>query len=327
MFFDNEAALKAQNEQDQEDLQSEMALYGYIENNTDFFDTKTYERLIIDLIKNKQKYINNFNLPPRTINFIRNEANNIIIDQTGSLNRKVLYLEEDQRLIYDFTAEYGTITPERYEEVLKYIKKKAKKREVTTLPIRWITSSNRNGMSRIYHEYPEDIEFIKKYPIISTGINMINQNDDLGSTVLVHEMTHALIDRHKGIIKNILHDEILSIYFELVAAYELDPSGNLLEVAITHRLQNLKGNILLVEQQKFNGEMPEGENYIDSCLYAFNLFEIYKNSSSNARKSIREEINKTLSGSRQLEDTLQVLNVTEEEGSDIIRKQIKTLLR
>lgn len=327
MFFDNEEEIKEQNESDKQDLECEMALYGYTENKTPFFNSKNYERLVIDFIKNKQRYINNFNLSPRTINFIRNEANKIIIDQTGSLNRKVLYLEEDQRLIYDFTAEYGPITPENYNEILKYIKKKARKREVTTLPIRWITSSNRNGMSRIYHEYSEDIEFIKEYPIISTGISMINQNDDLGTTVLVHEMTHALIDRHKGIIKNILHDEILSIYLELVAAYELDPSGKLLEIAITHRLQNLKGNILLVEQQKFNGEMPEGENYIDSCLYAFNLFEIYRNASSNTRKSIREEINKTLSGNIQLEDTLQVLDVTEEEGNDIIRKQIKTLLR
>ena len=318
MFFDNEAEIEAQNEQDQEDLQREMALYGYVENNTDFFDTKSYEKLILDFIKNKQRYISNFNLPPRTINILREAANKIIIDQTGSLNRKVLYLEEDQRLIYDFTAEHGEITQENYDEVIKYIKKKAKKREVTTLPIRWFTSTSRNGISRIYHEYPEDIELIKKFPMISTGISMINQNDDLGITVLVHEMTHALIDRHKGIIKNILHDEVLSIYLELVAAYELEETGKLLD---------LKNNILTSQQQIFNGVMPDGENYIDSCLYAFNLFEIYKNSSSNARKSIREEINKTLSGRRQLEDTLQVLDVTEEEGNEIIRKQIKTILR
>lgn len=327
MFFDNEAEIEAQNEQDQEDLQSEMALYGYVENNTDFFDTKSYEKLILDFIKNKQRYISNFNLPPRTINFLREAANKIIIDQTGSLNRKVLYLEEDQRLIYDFTAEHGEITQENYDEVIKYIKKKAKKREVTTLPIRWFTSTSRNGISRIYHEYPEDIEFIKKFPMISTGISMINQNDDLGITVLVHEMTHALIDRHKGIIKNILHDEVLSIYLELVAAYELEETGKLLDITTKFRLLNLKNNILTSQQQIFNGVMPDGENYIDSCLYAFNLFEIYKNSSSNARKSIREEINKTLSGRRQLEDTLQVLDVTEEEGNEIIRKQIKTILR
>ena len=327
MFFDNEAEIKVQNEQDQEDLKSEMALYGYIENNTDFFETKNYERLILDFIKNKQKYNSNFQLPPRTINYLRKEANKLIIDQTGSLNRKVLYLEEDQRLIYDFTAEHGDITQENYDEVIKYIKKKARKREVTTLPIRWFTSTNRNGMSRIYHEYPNNIEFIKKFPIISTGISMINQNDDLGITVLVHEMTHALIDRNKGIIKNILHDEVLSIYFELVAAYELDQTEKLLDITAKFRLLNLKNNILTSQQQIFNGETPDGENYIDSCLYAFNLFEIYKKSSSNARKSIREEINKTLSGSRGLEDTLDVLGVTEEEGSEIIRKQIKTLLR
>lgn len=327
MFFDNEENIRQQNELDQRSLENEMALYGYTENSTTFFDTKNYERLVLEFIKNKQKYVSNFNLPPRTIDFIRREANKIIIDQTGSLDRKVLYLEEDQRLIYDFTAEHGEITPNNYDEVIKYIKKKARKREVTTLPIRWITSKNRNGISRIYHEYPDDIDIIKKYPIISTGISMINQNDDIGTTVLVHEMTHGLVDRHKGIIKNILHDEILSIYLELVAAYELEKTGKLLEITAKFRLQNIKNNIFTSQQQIFNGYMPDGENYIDSCLYAFSLFELYKNSSSRARKNIREEINKTLSGNRQLEDTLKALDVTEEEGSNIIRKQIKTLFR
>ena len=327
MFFDNEEYLKQKNESDKHDLECEMALYGYTENETDFFDTKSYERLVIDFIKNKHRYISNFYLTPRTINFIRKNANKIIIDQTGSLDRKVLYLEEDQRLIYDFTAEFCEITPEKYNDILKYIKKKARKREVTSLPIKWHTSNTRNGISRIYHEHPDDIDFLKKFPIISTGISIINQNDDLGSTVLVHEMTHALIDRHKGIIKNMLHDEVLSIYMELVTAYELEPTGKLLEITAKYRLLNLKNNILAFQSQIFNGEIPDGHNYIDSCLYAFNLFEIYKNSSSNSRKSIREEINKTLSGSRELEDTLEVLDVTEEEGSKIIRNNIKTILR
>lgn len=326
MFFDNEEEIFQQNESYKENLEGEMALYGYEEKDTSFFDTKYYERLVIDFMRNKHKYINNFHLQPRTISFLRKSANNIIIDQTGSIDRKVLYLENDQRLIYDFTAEHGKITEATQDEFLRYIKKKAKKREVTTLPIKWITSTNRNGSSKIYPECTDDIDFIKKFPIISTGINMINQNDDIGITVLVHEMTHALIDRHKGIIKNILHDEILSIYLELVSAYEIDPTGKLLEITAKYRLLNLKNNIFTSEHQKFNELIPEGENYIDSCLYAFNLFEIYRNSSTNARNSIKEEINKTLSGERILEDTLQLLDVTEEEGSKIIRGHIKTLL-
>ena len=174
----------------------------------------------------------------------------------------------------------------------------------------------------------DDIEFLEKHPIISCGIVLANQNDDLGSAVLVHEMTHSLIDRHKGIIENRLHNEILSIYMELLSANELDKSGKLLNYALLDRLQSLKSNILSLNLNSFNGYKDiENQTYTDSALYAFNLFENYITASDKSRKSITKEINKTLSGDRLLEETLEKLDITEEEGSHIIRGYVKKLMK
>ena len=160
----------------------------------------------------------------------------------------------------------------------------------------------------------------------SFGLKMVNQNDDLGSPTLAHEMTHALVNRNKGIIENLKNDEVLSIYMELVVAYELDETGSLLHKMMLSRLQSLKNDMLNSYKDVYNGYLPF-TNYIDSSLYAFSLFEKYKNGSEKVRKAIRKEINKTLLGKRTLEDTLQVMDASQKEGSQIIQDYVKKLMK
>lgn len=328
MNFDNEEDIKEENETAENRLNFDMALYGYEEYGSDFFNTKTYEKLLIDFIKNKNLQIYNFGLTPRTTRIIRENANKILISKTDQINRKVLYMPNDERIIYDFTARYGNINADNKDELLKFIKKNVRKREVTSVPVTWCTNSYRNGFYLSMGIEIDDIEFIRKLPNIASEIQMINQNDDLGTTVLIHEMTHALVDRYKGIIKNGIHNEILSIYMEILSAYELDESKYLSDIAILSRLQYLKNNMINYNLNKYNGcIIDRQDDYIDSTLYAFALFETYKQSSNKARDSITKEINKTLSGDRQLEATLEKLNITEQEGAHIVKKHIKRLMK
>ena len=192
------------------------------------------------------------------------------------------------------------------------------------MPINWVIDTQRNGHSKIVvpcEIYEE--EFLRKLPIISTGINMINQNDEIGISVLIHEMTHALTDKNKGIIENYLNHEVLSIYMELISSLDFEE-----EILIKQRLQYLKNNIIEKLSNNYNGYINNlNDAYIISSLKAFNLFEKYKNASNNGRDSIQREINKTFSGEQMLEDTLEKLNITEEEGSLNIRNHIKKLLK
>ncbi|MBQ9011880.1 MAG: hypothetical protein IJ093_04450 [Bacilli bacterium] len=328
MLFDNERKIKSENEKAEHEIEITSALYGYAGHESAFFETKAYEKLLMEFLKSKQSRIYNFGLPALPIKLIRENANKFLVSKTEGIDRRVLYLPNDESILYEFALNHGELDTSNYDEFIKFIKRKALKKDVINLPIRWRLNDSRNGTAHVCAIHLDDIEFIKKVPIISTGITLINQNDILGSTALVHEMTHALIDKHKGIVRNNLHAELLTIYMELLAAYEIDTSGQLLDITILNRLQSLKNNILENYLNQYNGHNTIGQKvYIISSLYAFNLFETYKGASDSLRKSITIEINQTLSGNRQLEDTIEVIGANEEKGSEMIRKHIKRLMK
>lgn len=326
MAFKNDEYIMLQNESDNRNIERQMALYGYETIGTDFFNTKEYERLIIELIKDKTQMEYNDNLPYRKLKLIKENAKRILIDQTKDINRLVPYMAHPSTEEYKFTAKYGEVEEENYDLYIRYLKKHTKLIDVTELPIKWKHKNIKNGQVNKIHEQTTDIEKIKSFPIIFTDIRIMNQSTDLTTSVLNHEMTHALLDRNKGIIKNMFHDELLSIYMEFKAAYKLDDREQLLKVALKDRILSVKAQIIEKYLNEFNGFISTEESqYIDSTLYALSLFETYKNSSNKGKKSITKEINKTLNGDRTLEDTLEKLDITEEEGSKILIKKLKEL--
>ena len=328
MFFDNEERIKNINNERNKYIEEAMELYGHKTCDSSFLNTDDYQNLNLDFVKNNKLIVRNFDLKPRSTKFIRSQANKILVNQTGSLDRKLLYISDDEKVVYDYIAKYGEVDEASFNHFVEYLKNYAKKIEVTKIPILWYRDNYRNARSCIYSLFSDKIpDCRKKFPIISTKIVMSNQNDDLAISVLVHEMVHALVDRNKGIVENIFHDEVLSIYFEFVAAYEADPTGKLLNVAQLNRLQYLKMPILQRNLQVFNGEIPTDDNYIISSLYAFDLFEKYRQASNKVRNSINQELNKTFSGKRTLESTLERLDVSEKAGCEIIRDKVKTLMK
>jgi len=326
MAFTNDEYIMLQNESDFRNIERKMALYGYETYGTDFFNTKEYEELIIEFIKDKTKEEYNDNLSYRKLKLIKENAKNILIAQTKDINRLVPFISNPSKKEYKFTAKYGEADEENYDLYIEYLKRHTKFIDVTELPIKWKHKNMKNGLINKIYEQTTDIEKIKSFPIIFTDIRIMNQSNDLTVSVLNHEMTHALLGRNKGIINNMLHDELLPIYMEFLAAYNLDDTEKLLKKALKERILIVKSQIIEKYLNEFNGFItPEESTYIDSTLYAIALFETYKNSSNKAKESITREVNKTLNGDRTLDGTLEALDITEEEGSKIMIKKLKEL--
>ena len=327
MAFDNEESIELQNESDYRKHQRTVAFGGYTTNKTRFFKTKEYQSLIIEFVKNNYPMTYNSCLPYRKIKLIKEDANKIILSETEGINTLVPFIKNESKLIYNFIAKYSDITDENIEDYIRYIKNKTKYIDITKVPIKWKHKSYKNGQIIRIDSPTNNLETLKKFPYVVTNIQITNQSDKTTSATIVHEQTHILLDRTKGIVENTLHDETLSIYMELLSAYKLDDTGYLLDIMTLQRLLFLKGNILQSYIDEYNGfRFSEETPYIDSSLYAFALIENYLKSNNKSRKSIRKEINKTLNGERTLESTLSKLDITEEEGSHIIKNKIRKLM-
>ena len=213
---------------------------------------------------------------------------------------------------------------------MNFVLKKSKRIDVAKIEPKYSIKSRNNGWSAGYLPYKEniDLKILRKTPYICLGIGMENQGDEISFSVLVHEYTHALVNRHKGIIENCAHNELLSIFLELLAVHEQEPSGKLLNVALTARLEGIRESVLRLNLEKQLGFVEDYKAvYIDSTIYAMDLLDMYIHTSINGKKAILNEIKKTLAGDRTLEDTLEKLGASEERGSQIMRTQVKTLLK
>ena len=142
-------------------------------------------------------------------------------------------------------------------------------------------------------------------------------------------MYHALTNSHKGSIENLLHDEVLSIYMEKIAALDLDETGKLEKTKRLIRLLDNKRDILSREQYKYMDEKPMDrlnlEQYIVSSAVATALYDTYRNSNKQIKKEIDDSINGIFREEHTLEDVLQQYDATPERGSNIMRRHIKKL--
>lgn len=149
-------------------------------------------------------------------------------------------------------------------------------------------------------------------------------------TAYVHEMYHALLYRHKGSIENILNREFLSIFMELVASYDIDSSGTLLDLNLIYRFINNKWDILNKERNEFSSEKDiesiiSRRTYILSTLEALALFSTYNSGSKRLKEEIDRSINQVLMGDGVIEDVINKYEATPEKGFIKAKKHIRRL--
>ena len=302
-------------------------LFGFENFNTDYFNTDNYKKILIDLIINKHKHEDSFSLPYRTTSYIINEAQKQIVNAFGDIDRTIPIVQDNLNLLADFYALYGPVDNDSINSFFEHLKKNAKYDDIFKLPVHLHGGDMRNAQIKsLIFNIEGDINY-SEFPNLYTGIDIISCWDDLSAVLLVHEMIHGLINRHRGIIKNGLLNEVLSIFMELVSSLNMDETKKLLGFGIKFRILTTKYMLLDSLKKEFTEDDTTILNgYLISTLLAFSLFNNYLKASDNAKKDILNEIKKTLIGERCLEDTLKVLDANELEGTEVVRFHINRLL-
>lgn len=155
-----------------------------------------------------------------------------------------------------------------------------------------------------------DNNYLKKVPVIMTNV-YLNQRDVNINVSYMHEQTHLLLDRNKGIVDDFLKTEVLSIFMEKVSALRLDSSEKLL--ANVELMRQVHTKFILASLGKYNVDLIlsyELKKYIISAALADIMFNQYYSLSNIDRKCYLEEVEKILSNKKVLDDFLDEQNIS-----------------
>lgn len=254
---------------------------------------------------------------------VTKQSKRIISTLLPDLNRdiRVIAINEYQQAALKLA--YGKMSIEEY---LQTLQRKSFRGDAVNVPLTFV-----NTHSCIYGEtvkpfsLVDDDSFLERLPILVSGYNLGSINlSRLGIITHLHEVTHALLERNKGSVRDYYKAEMLSILMEKIAADEIDKTSVLLSKQNIFRYENLKQSL-----EKSNDD--DAHKYLLSTLLAEVLFDKYKNGTETYKNHLLAQISNVLSGKLVLEDMLTSEGITL-DNSDLpcfieenIQKSIRNL--
>lgn len=317
-------------------LKGSMALYGFKKNTSRFFQTNDYREIrnfTIDAIPKKiielpeTKYISVPRMQQLGEQFITKHAKNVDFD--------VLYTTEEnlRSMLYAKFPEWPEVKD--VKKVVQFIKKNLETKNVFDIPVRAkVEEVDQNGEVGFedFNEFA-DLQYYKALPTVVNYIALYGGIDQVSLNIYVHEIYHALSMRHKGYTENMLYNEFLSIFMELVCAKETSPKH--MKNALYFRLSELKHDFLSYEDSFYvsmergdpQASSMQNQTYILSTILAFDLFNRYQNGSELDKREIDHEVNKVLRGEQKLEKLIDKCEIKEKEGIKVLKKEMKQLVK
>ncbi len=199
------------------------------------------------------------------------------------------------------------------------------------LPVNFVSQPYYYGNVSLLTNLSEDEEFLRNMKLLFKSIDLGQITTSMSSVCYVHEIVHTQVESLKGIVREYYNSELLSIFLELVYAFE--HSEELYRETLKNRI-----NLFLLEFHSLynyfvNGIVPEDGKwhniiackYIVSTLKAFNLFDKYKQEKEFSKSDILWMVQKVFSGIKTLEEVLEELNITYDNSLDY--EHVKALLK
>lgn len=246
-------------------------------------------------------------------------------DESQKPNQELI--RESQRL--NMLYKLGKITiADVTNNMLKMYQRIAKKSKIFDIPIK--PAEGMDSMQGQTTKGPlimigDTVTMAKETPIYMESIYLGDKYDKLSIGTYMHEITHALLDRHKGVVENYYNDEFLSIFMEKVSVDQIDTSSNnfLVKCSEVYRLANVKKLLGKVDMYKESSpNYKDSLKYIQSSLYAGILFDKYSKATDVQKKAVLDQIKLVLNGKIKLNDFIknQQLTIEGEEVFEYIDK-------
>lgn len=251
---------------------------------------------------------------------ITKQSRKIITSLFPDLNRDVRIIAINEYQQAALRLSYGKMSIEEY---LQTLQRKSFRGDAVNVPITFADTH-----TCIYGEtvkplsLVDDNSFLERLPILLSGYNIGSINlSRLGIITHLHEVTHALLERNKGSVKDYYKSEMLSILMEKIAADEIDKTSILLSKQNIFRYENLK--------QSLENSNDDSHKYLLSTLLAEVLFNKYKNGNETYKNHLLAQISKILDGKLVLEDMLINEGITLDNGNlpCIIEENIQKSIR
>lgn len=254
---------------------------------------------------------------------IAKQSRKIITSLFPDLNRDVRIIAINEYQQAALKLAYGKMSIEEY---LQTLQRKSFRGDAVNVPITFADTH-----PCIYGEtvkplsLVDDNSFLERLPILVSGYNIGSINlSRLGIITHLHEVTHALLERNKGSVRDYYKAEMLSILMEKIAADEIDKTSVLLSKQNIFRYENLKQSI----QKSLDDDTHK---YLLSTLLAEVLFDKYKNGNETYKNHLLAQISKILDGKLVLEDMLINEGITLDNGNlpcfieEKVQKSIRNL--
>ena len=191
------------------------------------------------------------------------------------------------------------------------------------LPVNFVQEPYYYGNVSLLTSLNDSENFLKHMKLFFKSIELSNKTNYMTGVCYVHEIVHTQLESIKGIVRDYYNSEVLSIFVELLYAYEKN-----LEV-FRETLKN-RINMFLLEFDSLynyihNGICVEKEGlwhnviackYLVSTVKAFHLFNNYYLGDEIEKNNIIWMIQRVFSGFKSLEEVLLELGITYENSLD-----------
>lgn len=302
-------------------LRCKMYLYGYEDKDyllpyNPFFDA--IAKVLYKLPENSK--IGNFYCTKKQINSLVSEffKDKIKLHDIPYIHEGKFKSVVSNYLIDGITVEELTGVLEELDNIVEYI-------HPLELETRYSDGHSMVGEIAKHSLVVQNVDFLKKFKVYFSYIMLGRNISKLSACTKVHEIVHSQLEMNKGSVSNYLNKEVLTVFFEKLAALELHEDKSMLYKSEIMRYRNLFEYIVILKYNDFTySEKVEASMFINSILLADVLFDIYINGDDVLKLEIMNDIQSIFDGNMVLEEMLSKYEVSINKVSiDGIKKKLE----